>query len=123
MVGPQADPMSRFQEALLRLERADARARPDHVTPASIQIALAALADLAADLPPDQAENAHEVLGDAAGRLAQIERAHPGNVEYPLAQQIHAWRDTVLTRFESDPIRFRIVAIKTAEQLIRRYSA
>lgn len=117
MAEQQTDPLRRFKGALQHLQGTEAS------SPLRARAALAALADLAADLSSNHAENAHEVLGEAAGQLARL-NASPIDAGEPLvAEQIGAWREQVLSRFESDPVRFRIVAIKTAEQLIKRFDA
>ena len=79
---------------------------------------LAALADLAADMEPDNPEASFDLLADAAGRLAALQAS-----DRLLSKMVEAWRSEVVAKLNPDPLQFRVIAIKAAEAQIRRLQA
>ncbi|MDJ0685077.1 MAG: hypothetical protein QNJ84_10270 [Alphaproteobacteria bacterium] len=114
-LGQRVTPQGRFDRTVIRLERANS----NPAWTASIALTgLAALADLAADMEPDNPEASFDLLADAAGRLAALQAS-----DRLLSKMVEAWRSEVVAKLNSDPLQFRVIAIKAAEAQIRRLQA
>lgn len=114
-LGQGVTPQGRFNRTVVRLRRA--KPNSSHSDMLALT-GLAALADFAADMRPDNPEASFDLLADAAGQLAAVQPTDP-----VLNEMVEAWRSEVVAKLNPDPVQFRVIAIKAAEAQIRRLQA